>query len=649
MSALLKRLSPDLGMAYVLVPHLDPKHESAFTDILSRATSMPVSDITDGIPVQANHIYVARPNYDVVIDHGSLHLVKREPGRSSTVAIDIFFRSLAADLGKNAIGVILSGTGSDGALGLGAIKGEGGITFAQSSETAKYDGMPNSAIASGHVDFVLSPEQIGAELARVRNHPYVSRAESDDTNPLGKDAPFPKIFRILRRLTKVDFSEYKQPTIHRRVRRRMVLHKIEKLDDYVELLHSSRKELTSLYEDLLINVTSFFRNPEAFESLHAAVYPSLLAGRQDHSAPIRLWVPGCSTGEEAYSHAISIMEYLSEQRTEVPVQIFGTDLSESAIARARSGVYKENIEADVSPVRLRRFFQKNEAGYQISKTIRDLCIFSTQNVFSDPPFSRMDLVSCRNVMIYLGQSLQKRVIPIFHYALNPNGYLMIGNTEGLLGAGSELFELVEKKQKLYRKKLVPTPISFGFSVTARDYPVEESERKVPSQKTPEPPRAPVDLQREADRLLLSRYAPASVIVNEQLEIVQIKGHTGKFLELPSGKASLNILKMARSGLLFDLQNALEETRHSGTETVRQNVQVDDNGSSSTVTLRILPFKTPVQERNSFLIIFETETRSVTRDLSLNEISAPLADDERRQKEQQIAQLKQELAATKEYL
>ena len=649
MTSLLKALSPDLGMAYILVPHLDPNRVSAFTEILARATKMPTLEIKDGIPLQPDHVYVIPPNHELVIDHSALRLTSRERAHGS-ISIDIFFRSLASDQGKNAIGVILSGTGSDGTLGLAAIKGEGGITFAQDSESAKYDGMPSSAISAGHVDFVLSPEEIAVELSRIRTHPYVSKAEPDESeHSEPRETQISQVFRMLRRLTKVDFSEYKQPTIHRRVRRRMALHKIENLDEYVALLQNRRQELAALYQDLLINVTSFFRNADAFDALRQTVYPALLDGRRDQSAPIRIWVPGCSTGEEAYSHAISVVEFLSDQRIETPIQVFGTDLSEGAISKARAGLYKENIEADVSATRLRRFFQKTEGGYLISKTIRDLCIFSTQNVFSDPPFSRMDLVSCRNVMIYLGQSLQKRVIPIFHYALNPDGFLMIGNTEGLLGAGSELFDMADKKQKIYRKRLVPTPITFGFSVTPREFPLEEGERNVQSAKPPEPSRAPVDLQREADRLLLTRYAPPSVIVNEQLEIVQIKGHTGKFLELPSGKASLNLLKMARPGLLFELQDALEHARQSGVETTKPDVNVDTNGGTTKVTLRITPFKTPVQERNSFLVVFETEPTHTPRDLSVEQVGVPLTDDERRQKEQQIAQLKQELAATKEYL
>jgi two-component system, chemotaxis family, CheB/CheR fusion protein len=543
--------------------------------------------------------------------------------------------------------VILSGTASDGSIGIAAIKGEGGITFAQDS-SAKYDGMPASAIASGSVDLVLAPEGIARELARIARHPYVSGA-SELGSDVGetREAQMSQLFSLLRRATRVDFSEYKPPTIGRRVARRMALHKIEKLGDYLNLLRRDRNEIHALHQDLLINVTSFFRDPDAFEALKKVVYAELVREREHGMTPIRIWVPGCSTGEETYSHAISLMEFLGEERAEVPIQIFGTDLSETAIQRARSGLYKESIEADVSAVRLRRYFHRVDSGYQISKTIRDLCIFSTQNVFSDPPFSRIDLVSCRNVMIYLSQTLQRRVIPVFHYALNPNGFLMIGNTEGLLGSGPELFDMADKKQKIYRKKSVPTPVMFGFSVNMVER-TPDGPPPILANKQPEPARVPMDLQREADRLLLARYAPPSVVVNENLEIVQTKGHTGPFLELPAGKVSLNLLKMARPGLLFELQNAIDEARKSGIDSVRTNIQVESNGGSTLTSLRITPFKTPVQDKSSFLVAFEPPDGTAVSTGS-DAVVSPLSDDERTLKDKQIAQLKQELAATKEYL
>jgi two-component system, chemotaxis family, CheB/CheR fusion protein len=649
-TTLLKALSPDLGMAFVLVPHLDPQRESAYTQILARTTSMPVVEIKNGTRVEPNHVYIIPPNCDLTIADSILHIADREEPRVGNTTIDTFMRSLAADQGSKAIGVVLSGTGADGTAGLTAIKGEGGITFAQETHSAKYDGMPASAIRAGCVDFALPPEGIANELARISHHPYVAglhngQIEDEDK---GAETQMAQVFRLLRRATKVDFSEYKPPTIGRRIQRRMVLHKIEKLGDYVNLLHRDRAEVNALYQDLLINVTSFFRNPEAFDTLKQTVYPAILQMRGPSSLPIRIWVPGCSTGEETYSHAISLVEFLGEERTEVPIQIFGTDLSESAIQRARTGIYKESIEADVNPTRLRRFFHKSDGGYQISKTIRDLCIFSTQNVFSDPPFSRMDLVSCRNVMIYLSQALQRKVIPIFHYALNPTGFLMIGSTEGLLGAGSELFEMADKKQKIYRKKLVSTPVTFGFSIANPQHEAEGVEAPAPPVKPADTVKVPIELQREADRLLLGRYAPPAVVVNDQLEIIQSRGRTGTYLELPPGKASLNLLKMARPGLLFELQNAVDEARRSAVETQRANVQVEVNGGMKVATVRVIPFKTPVQDNHSFLVVFEP-TEDDNSEGQPATLAAPLTEAEMSERDKQIGQLKQELAATKEYL
>ncbi len=643
-----KAVLPNLGMAYVLVPHLDPQRESAISQILGRATTMPVIQIENGMPIEPDHVYVIPPNCDLALSEARFTITDREQPRSVNAAIDIFFRSLAAERGSNAIGIILSGTASDGTLGLTAIKGEGGITFAQDTSSAKYDGMPASAIAAGCVDFILPPKEMADELARIAQHPYVagkSRALLDgDGSSAG--GLMGQVFRLLRRVTRVDFSEYKPPTIGRRIQRRMVLHKMEQLSDYVALLQRDRNEVSALYQDLLINVTSFFRNPEAFETLKQVVYPSILQSRNP-ATPIRLWVPGCSTGEEAYSHAISLIEFLDEEHADVPIQIFGTDLSDAAIQRARAAVYKESIETDVSSTRLRRFFHKTENGYQISKNVRDICVFSTQNIFNDPPFSRMDLVSCRNVMIYLSQALQKRVIPIFHYALNPSGFLMIGNTEGLLGTGSELFEMADKKQKIYRRKPVSNSITFGFAVGNQDLEPDPPEVPAAPMKLPEPQKPLLDLQREADRLLLSRYAPPAVVINDQMEILQSRGRTGSFLELAPGKASLNLLKMARPGLLFELQAAVDEAKRTGVEAERHNVNVDSNGGTHPATVRVIPFHPPVQDQRNYIIVFEPVTNGAG-ELAIQD-AVPLTESERAEKEKQIAQLRQELAATKEYL
>jgi two-component system CheB/CheR fusion protein len=654
-TSLLKELPPNLGIAYVLVLHLDPARESKVSEILARTTTISVRQAEDGTRVEPDRIYVIPPNCDMTIDHWVLHLRDREAHRSANTTIDTFLRSLAVSHGSDAIGVILSGTASDGTLGLAAVKGEAGITFAQEPSSAKYDGMPASAIASGCVDFVLTPAGIANEIARIRHHPYIAGRSNLETEHVGDESDMEQIFRLLRRTTRVDFSGYKSPTIGRRIQRRMALQKIDKLKEYGNFLNRDPHEVQALYQDLLINVTSFFRNPDAFAALKRIVYPAILQARTSGSGPARIWVPGCSTGEETYSHAISLVEYLGEERADIPIQVFGTDLSESAIQRARVGVYKENIEADVTPSRLRRFFYKADGGYQIKKAIRDLCIFSTQNVFNDPPFSRMDLVSCRNVMIYLSQSLQKRVVPIFHYALNPTGFLMLGNTEGLLGAGSELFEMTDKKQKIFRKRLVSAPVAFGFSVGKPEHGPTETPTANAQSKLTETLKVPMELQREADRLLLARYVPPAVLINEHLEILQTRGRTASFLELPSGKASLNLLKMARPGLLFELQSAIDEARKQGFEAIRPGVRVDDE-KIKTVTIRVVPFKVPTQTQHSFLITFESDSAAEDgsspgglQQAARASMVEPAGVEEYSALGKQITQLRQELAATREYL
>jgi two-component system CheB/CheR fusion protein len=481
-SNLLRALPEEPGLALVFIPHLDPTHESAMVELLSRTTRLPVMQAAEGLRVRVNTVYVLPPNSDMTISDGVLHLERREAGRHH-MPIDNFFRSLAYDQGSNAIGVILSGTANDGTLGLASIKDASGITFSQDTSSAKYDGMPQSAISSGVVDYVLPPDRIAQELIRIQKQPSVPEPPGDTFD--GKERLMKDVFRLLKNFSKVDFVDYKAATIRRRILRRMNINHTNELRDYVKLLHRNPQEIEALYRDVLINVTSFFRNAEVFDSLHEIVYPKILIDRSP-SDPVRVWVPGCSTGEETYSHAISLVETLSELRTEVPIQIFGTDLSESAIQRARSGVYKESIVNEVSEVRLRRFFHKVPGAYQISKSIRDMCVFARQNVFSDPPFSRMDLISCRNVLIYLSPVLQKKVIPIFHYALKPNGFLLVGNTEGLLGSGAEIFELVDRKCKIYQKKAVPSPVTFGLTVSGHETAEKRSEKPHTPGKQDEP-------------------------------------------------------------------------------------------------------------------------------------------------------------------
>src|SRR5712691_1123769 len=447
----LEALPADPGMAFVFVQHLDPTHESKLTELLSRSTRLPVQEVTKNLPVRRGRVYVIPPNKYLAMAGGRLKLIPRQKSDVPHMPIDLFFRTLAEDQGHNAIGVVLSGNGSDGTLGLEAIKGADGLAFAQDPKTAKFNSMPRSAIASGCVDFVLSPAAIARELATSPHHPYLAappaeRAEETVAEP---SLPYARIFAQLRSATSVDFSQYKQSTLKRRILRRMFVHRIDKLDNYVRLLQTSPPEVGKLFEDVLITVTRFFREPDSFRLLRKKVFPALMRDRR-RGAPIRLWVPGCASGEEAYSIAISLVEFLGPKAPDVSIQIFGTDINEPAIARARAGLYRGNIALDVSPERLRRFFAKTDDSYRISKSIRDLCVFARQDLGADPPFSNLDLISCQNVLIYFGHELQKRVIPVFHYALKPHGALLLSPAESIAGF-SELFVPAERRRRLYLK------------------------------------------------------------------------------------------------------------------------------------------------------------------------------------------------------
>ena len=644
-SNLLRALPPEPGIALVFIPHLDPTHESAMVELLARITGMPVLQAAEGMRVAVNSVYVLPPNSDMTIERGILRLVRRGAERGHHMPIDTFFRSLAEDQSANAVGVILSGTANDGTQGLAAIKNNAGITFAQDANSAKYDGMPSSAIASGVVDYVLTPDRIAEELIRIQKQPLRREVTADAFD--GKDHLMKDIFRLLKSYSKVDFVDYKAATIRRRIVRRMNINHIDELRDYVKLLHRNPQEIEGLYRDVLINVTSFFRNPEVFDSLHEVVYPKIIADRSS-SEQVRVWVPGCSTGEETYSHAISLVETLSDLRLEIPIQIFGTDLSENAIQKARAGIYKEAIANEVSEVGLRRFFHKVPAGYQISKSIRDMCVFARQNVFSDPPFSRMDLISCRNVLIYLSPVLQKKVIPIFHYALKPNGFLLVGNTEGLLGSGAEIFDLVDRKSKIYQKKAVPSPVTFGLTISGHEAAEGRPEKPHPPGKEDELAKTPADVQREADRLLLTKYVPSAVVVNDDLEILQSRGKTNRYLELPTGRASLNLLKMARAGMLYELRGLIEKARKNSIPVSKDGISLEDDDKTVNVRVEVIPFRSPARDQRHFLVLFEEKEgpKSEPRPKPMARQSAKEIADA---KDVQIAQLKQELASTKEYL
>jgi two-component system, chemotaxis family, CheB/CheR fusion protein len=649
---LIRELPPDTGMAFVLIQHLDPHHKSMLAELFSRQTAMSVREVTDGMSVEPNHAYVIPPNASMTISNRTLRLGPRIASRGAHMETDRFMRSLAEDQGNRAIGVILSGTGTDGTLGMMEIQAHGGVTFAQDESTASYDGMPRSAIAAGCVDYVLPPEGVAQELTRIARHPYVGRdpvPESVQDAP-AVDSGLSSIFQILQRATGVDFTHYRQTTVLRRIQRRMLVHKIDKLEDYVTHVQSSPAEVKALYRDMLINVTSFFRNPRVFEALKSQVFPGLLKNHPPESA-IRIWTPGCASGEETFSVAIALLEFLDGKAPYPSIQLFGTDVSESSVTKARSGVYPENIQADVSPERLRRYFSKCEGGYRISKSIRDMCIFAQHNVISDPPFSQMDLICCRNLLIYLEPVLQNKVIALFHYASRRGGYVVLGKSEGI-GTSTNLFAVEDRALKIFSKKAAAArpPVSFSLS-----HQPEHGELKGPriAYKPSDASWNYLEAQKEFDRRLLTQFAPAAVFLNEDLEVIHSRGHVDRYLKLAPGRASLGILKMVREGLLLDLRNALTRAKKQKTIVKKLRIPIADeldgeNGaageSNRFVNFEVIPIGIGNLPGAFFMVVFEeSPPETLRRKHAAQNVLASKSVSHR------IAKLKGELVATKEYL
>ncbi|HEX7878926.1 MAG TPA: CheR family methyltransferase, partial [Candidatus Eisenbacteria bacterium] len=585
---------------------------------------------------------VIPPNVNMAIAGGILILTPRPKDRGPHLPVDYWFRSLAEDQKGRAIGVVLSGTGSDGTLGLCEIKAVGGITFAQDESTARHAGMPQSAIHSGSVDFVLSPEAIASRLKEIGQHPYLAPVSMDDRTPEDTDHQFKRILGAIRASTGVDFSLYRDTTIKRRIMRRMALHRLKTWEEYRQFLQDTPAEIEDLYHDLLINVTSFFRDAEMFEALKVHVFPEITREKSP-STPIRMWVPGCSTGQEAYSLAMSLLEYYDDKPITPAIQIFATDLSDQkSLDRARAGVYPESIEAVVSPERLRRFFRREDHVYRINKNIRDSCVFARQNVTSDPPFSHLDIISCRNVLIYLSTPLQKRVLPTFHYALNAPGYLLLGTAE-TVGENADLFELVDRSHKIYAKKGTAARLPLHYATEGmRGVDMPNTRRFGPLNQVPS------DFQREADRMLLGRYAPAGVLINENLDILQFRGRTSAYLEPAPGEPTTNVLKMAREGLFMELRSALTEARKHQRAVRREKVRITADGQAHDVTVEVVPIKPPGAAEGCFLILFHDGEREGARGPSTvpQDKASPgreMPDDG------DAASLRQELAATKEYL
>jgi two-component system CheB/CheR fusion protein len=583
------------GMAFVLVQHLAPDHKSILSELVRRYTRMKVYEVEDGMRVQPNCAYIIPPNRDMALLNGRLQLLEPAGPRGQRLPIDYFFRSLAEDQHERAIGIVLSGTGSDGTLGVRAIKGEGGMAMAQSPDTTEFDGMPRSAIATGMVDYQLAPADMAAQLMAYASRAY--GAGSGSTPPLspGAESAMRKVLVLLRSRTGHDFSEYKPSTINRRVERRMAVHQIETVDAYVKYLQQVPDELSLLERDLLIGVTSFFRDPAAFDALAATVFPRLVADRGE-AAAIRFWSPGCSTGEEPYSLAIALSEYLEAARHTARVQIFATDIDADAIARARVGYYPASIAADVSPERLARYFRAEPGGgaYRVVKSIRDMLIFSEQSVIKDPPFSRLDLVSCRNLLIYMGGELQKKLIPLFHYALNPGGYLFLGNSE-TIGEFGDLFAALDRKARLYQRKEGP---SARFRVPSYGPSLPPTASAAAGRAARPGPDGRRPLRERMEQALLERASPAGALVTARGDVLYLHGRTGLFLEPQQGDAGAsNILTMAREGLRRELGVALRKAALSQAVARVEGVKVRTNGDFAWVNLAVHPLGPAPEDRS----------------------------------------------------
>ena len=578
----------DPGMAFVVVQHLAPDHKSILSELIRRYTRMQVFEVEDGMPVQINCAYIIPPNRDMAFLGGSLQLLEPSAPRGQRLPIDFFFRSLAADQHERAIGIVLSGTGSDGTLGVRAIKGEAGMVMAQTPESTEFDGMPRNALATGLVDYQLMPEQMPAQLILSAQRAD-GRANADD----GEQAPrtesaLRKIYVLVRAQLGHDFSGYKPSTIQRRIERRMAVHQIETIDGYVKFLQQTPPEVEALFRDLLIGVTNFFRDTDAFIALQEQGIPKLFSNKRS-DAVIRVWVAGCSTGEEAYSMAILLQERMEVLKQSYTVQIFATDIDPEAIATARIGLYPTSIAADMTPERLNRFFTPEplDGGYRVHKGIRDMLVFSEQSLIKDPPFSKLDLISCRNLLIYLGADMQRKVIPLFHYALNPGGLLFLGTSEGV-GNFDDLFSTVDRKAKLYQRK--DSLLGLQRTLMNRALPsLSAVSASLPrsSVKNAFPIKLP--LRELTEQALLRQLAPTAALVNGHGDILYLYGRSGMYLEPSAGEASVNnILKMAREGLRPALSSALHKSMSSGQTVHTTAIRVKTNGHYSLVDLSISP-------------------------------------------------------------
>lgn len=604
-------IPPNTGMAFVVIQHLDPTHKGLMPELLQRSITMPVLEIEDGVMVEPNHVYVIPPNAELSIIDGRLHLNSPSTAHGQRLPIDLFFQSLAAERGDKSIAIIVSGMGTDGTLGLKAIKEVSGVVMVESPDSAKFDGMPRSAISTGQVDYVASIDDLPKELMAYISHIPRLREEIAESDSQPHSA-LQKILRLLSIRTGHDFSLYKKSTLYRRIEKRASLHQIAGISEYARYVEQNPEEMDALFMELLIGVTRFFRDPEAFEYLENKIIPDLIRNAEQGSS-IRVWVPACSTGEEAYSIAILLRECMDKLRPNagIKIQVFGTDIDERAIDVARKGLYPANIEANVSHERLQEFFTQTDSGYMVKKLIRETVVFAPHDLTSDPPFTKMDMVSCRNLLIYFGPELQRKVLPIFHYALNPNGVLFLGMAEGITSL-DELFSTIDSKWKVFRRektaatrtRMIEIPFHAPF-VEAPKFDEMEQE-------------ATVGVKEALQHILLDRYAPPSVVVAADGNIVLISGRTGKYLEPAEGKANWNISAMAREGLRQELPGALHRASTHKTVVLLKSLNIKTNGDYQKVDVTISPLVQQSGAKELFIVTFEDvmspETSGTTTEL-----------------------------------
>ena len=638
---LLGAVPADTGMAFILVQHLDPSHKSLLSEILAKKTAIPLSEALAGEVVRPDHVYVIPPDAILSVRDGHIDLARRRSTGERPSPVDVLFTSLAAMYSDHAIGVVLSGGDSDGSLGVRQIKHAGGVTFAQQPESARFPNMPRHAIETGCVDFVLRPHEIADEIVRLRRGvPRVAsvlQSGSKSAPDVGIELEGRRLVHIFERLRSangVDFTHYKRTTIARRLERRMMLRGIESVEEYQAFLDRDPEEMAALYQDFLIRVTEFFRDPDSFDALGRYVFPAICEGRSKKEA-VRIWVPGCATGEEAYSVAIALLEYLGDRLPAPRIQIFGTDVSEAALQKARAGVYPGNVLDDVSAERLERFFVEDNGQYRIAKEVRDLCLFARQDVTRDPPFSRLDLISCRNLLIYLDDFAQRRILRTFHFALRAQGMLFLGPAESV-GQWSELFEQADKRFRVFRR--MPNT---GAGTIAERAPVPASQT-ARSGGNGAPLRVERDsLPREADRLLLARFAPACLVVNQALTILQFRGHTGPVSPAGRRPAQLRPAPRRSSRAAGRDPSAIRETSTTGVSS-RRDVRLGDGRE---VGVEVIPLAGSTGAR-SFLILFDDGSRPATSGrLSAAGVST-LPESE---KDRRLAQLEREVEGLRDYL